>query len=295
MLSILGSKITQPLVLRALAARFNLDNQIFPGSSRGLARPENVRIIISSLGNILCGFTDKVVNSMFESDANLFVDTSTQLGKLQGCSPDVLSTLATHAVRPSNYGPPRMWTPEVLQTVGVVVAGLKPDIISTIPPAAMQGLNPHAVKALSPQSFSALTTDQMTQLSYNAAKAVLPSHVNALSPNQLQALRQVTEVSIPDPEGVSVDDGRPEETRSLGDPESDPTGRAKGRVDTSDAMEEAGISGGTTPSSTTTTSTTSRTTPTPPSQTKTKGAADRLNHSSLLPLLFPVILAMFLV
>lgn len=86
-------------------------------------RPENLRIIVQSLGNILCGFTDKVVNSIFESDAPLFIDCSQTLGKLEGCSADVLSTLATHAVRPSNYGPPRHWTQEDLEIIGVVFGG----------------------------------------------------------------------------------------------------------------------------------------------------------------------------
>jgi hypothetical protein len=109
--------------LKVLAEKFNTDNRIFPGFSQGIARPENLRIAVSSLGNILCGFNDKIVNSIFESDATLFIDCSNMLGKLEGCPSEVLTTLATHAVRPSNYGQPRMWTPEDLATIGVVFAG----------------------------------------------------------------------------------------------------------------------------------------------------------------------------
>lgn len=72
----------------------------------------------------MCGFSDKVVNSIFEVDAPLFIDCSPRLGKVEGCSPEVLSTLATHAIRPSNYGPPRLWTQEDLETIGVVFAGI---------------------------------------------------------------------------------------------------------------------------------------------------------------------------
>jgi len=94
------------------------------GFSRGTARPENLRITVMSLGNILCGFNDKIVHSLFESDASLFIDCSSTLGVLDGCPPEVLSTLATHAVKPSNYGQPRMWTLEDLETIGVVFAGI---------------------------------------------------------------------------------------------------------------------------------------------------------------------------
>lgn len=76
-----------------------------------------------ALGNIICGFKDKIVNSIFETDASLFIDTSRVLGQLEGCGSEVLSTLAAHAVRPSNYGPPRLWTQEDLETIGVVFAG----------------------------------------------------------------------------------------------------------------------------------------------------------------------------
>lgn len=76
-----------------------------------------------SLGNIVCGFNDKIVNSIFETDPSLLVDTSSVLGKLEGCGNEVLSTLANFAVRPANFGPPRLWTQEDVETIGVVFAG----------------------------------------------------------------------------------------------------------------------------------------------------------------------------
>lgn len=108
-----------------MAEKFNQDNRIFPGFSEGIARPENLRIVVMSLGNIICGLSDKIVNSIFETDASLFIDTSRILGQLEGCRSEVLSTLAVHAVRPSNFGPPRLWSQEDVATVGVVFAGKK--------------------------------------------------------------------------------------------------------------------------------------------------------------------------
>lgn len=78
-----------------------------------------------SLGNIICGLNDKIVNSIFETDASLFIDTSRVLGQLEGCGTEVLSTLANFAVRPGNFGPPRLWTQEDVETIGVVFAGNK--------------------------------------------------------------------------------------------------------------------------------------------------------------------------
>ncbi len=111
------------LQLKAIAEKFNQDNRIFPGFAEGIARPENLRIVVMSLGNIICGLNDKIVNSIFETDPSLFIDTSRVLGKLEGCGNEVLSTLANFAIRAANYGPPRLWTQEDVEAIGVVFAG----------------------------------------------------------------------------------------------------------------------------------------------------------------------------
>lgn len=147
-----------------------------------------------SLGNIICGLNNKIVNSIFETDASLFIDTSKVLGTLEGCGNEVLSTLAAHAVRPGNYGPPRLWSQEDVQTVGVVFGGLKPDAISTIPADAMQGLTPLAVKSLPAASILALTSDQLAKLSYSAAVAFTPAQAHNFSPSQSDALKSVLEI-----------------------------------------------------------------------------------------------------
>ncbi|ODN05332.1 Stereocilin [Orchesella cincta] len=180
--------------LKALAEKFNQDNRIFPGFSEGIARPENLRIVVMSLGNVICGLTDKIVNSIFETDASLFIDTSRILGRLEGCSNEVLSTLAAHAVRPSNYGPPRLWSQEDVETVGVVFAGLKPDAITTIPADAMQGLTPLAIKNLPPTGLLSFTTEQLSKMSFSAAMALTPSQLNNLTPAELEAVRAVLQV-----------------------------------------------------------------------------------------------------
>jgi len=72
----------------------------------------------------MCGLSDKIVNSIFESHPSLYIEVSRMMGQLQGCSLQVLSTLASHAVRSSNYGPPRLWSQEDVEAIGVVVSGM---------------------------------------------------------------------------------------------------------------------------------------------------------------------------
>lgn len=107
-----------------MADKINEVNQLFPGNPKKL-RSDNLRIIVLSLGNILCGFSDKAINSIFEIETNLFIDSTPSIGRVEGCSIEVLSTLATHAQRAQNYGPARVWSPEDLEAVGVVFAGMK--------------------------------------------------------------------------------------------------------------------------------------------------------------------------
>ncbi|CAL8122528.1 unnamed protein product [Orchesella dallaii] len=259
-LSILGQQIVNPDLLKALAEKFNQDNRIFPGFSEGIARPENLRIVVMSLGNVICGLSDKIVNSIFETDASLFIDTSRILGRLEGCSNEVLSTLAAHAVRPSNYGPPRLWSQEDVETVGVVFAGLKPDAITTIPSDAMQGLTPLAIKNLPVTGLLSFTTDQLSKMSFRAAMALSPSQLNNLTPAELEAVKVVLEVQpelfnvpvVPDDHanqdlvarGIALDDGnqtdihgraRPDTVLTTPAPEVEGTDVEADNMDTTEA------------------------------------------------------------
>jgi len=133
--------------------------------------------------------------SIFETDATLFLDVSPTLGKLEGCGPEVLTTLATHAVRPGNYGPPRIWTREDLNTIGVVFAGLKPEAISTISPDSLPGLTPLAIRSTPSASLAALSSDQLSKMSYMAAKAIKKEDLATLSSDQKSGLSQVLSIN----------------------------------------------------------------------------------------------------
>ena len=93
---------------------------MFPSS---IGRPDLLRVTVWSLGNILCGFEEPLVRSIFEADRSLFIDVSPMLGRLEGCGFEILRTMADFAVQSSNYGPPESWTKEDVNTLGVVVAG----------------------------------------------------------------------------------------------------------------------------------------------------------------------------
>jgi hypothetical protein len=153
-------------------------------------------------------------------------------------------------VRPANFGPPRGWTQEFLETIGVVFAGiisfsfflcreskakifvcflnagLKPEAISSINPEAMQGLQPHAVKVLPPSSFLALTPNQISRMSYNAAKSVLPVQKNSLNPVQLEELEKLLHLQNDEFNiaAMSPDDTRDEDTRELPNNGTEPVG-----------------------------------------------------------------------
>jgi len=215
------------------------------------------------------------------------------LGMLEGCSMEVLSTLATQAVRPSNYGPPRLWTQEDISVIGVVFAGLKSDLISTIPAAAMQGLQPHTIRALPASSFLALTPQQVEKMSFEAARAVSTVQSNSLSPAQLDALRGVINVqneeftvaALPsDIDEGSI--GHVEETRGVDAAEETPHGgRAKGDSDPTSTTTEAPA---TEPPTTTTTHAPESEGEVAP---KPKSGSSRINSTPLL--VFTIIISAF--
>lgn len=58
----------------------------------------------------------------------------------------------------------------------------------------MQGLCPRAIKSLPPQSLLAFSAEQLSKMSFSAARAISPSQFNNLAPAEATALRSVLEV-----------------------------------------------------------------------------------------------------
>ena len=109
-----------------MARKFSSDNRLLPGVI-GIGRSINLKVVARSLGNILCGMNEQTVNTLLESDPTMLIETSPDLGRIQGCSSTMLQVLATHSIRPTNYGPPETWTSMDVRTLGVIVAGMYPN------------------------------------------------------------------------------------------------------------------------------------------------------------------------
>lgn len=112
--------------MKALATSFATQNKLEPKTNargRPIGSPDSLRILVTSLGNILCGFDTDLISFIFESDHSLFIDTSPVVGKLHGCSLHTLGLLAQFAAQPGNYGPPKQWTQFDVEAIGVVMAG----------------------------------------------------------------------------------------------------------------------------------------------------------------------------
>jgi len=106
-----------------------------------------------------------------------------------------LSLLADVATRPGNYGPPNTWTQEDLFTIGVVAAGLKPELIESLTVESMGGMHPLAIKSMPLATFQKLSLDQISKLPYDAAIMV---DSEELSNEQSAALKRATVVQSED-------------------------------------------------------------------------------------------------
>lgn len=135
----------------------------------------------------------------------------------------------------------------------------------------MQGLQPQAMQALPSSSLPALTPQQISKMSYHAAKSILPIQQNGLTSAQLEALHGVIDATAELDAGSADDTARPEETRAL---PSDVVGRAKGGQD-DHVINPANPT--TPPTSATTEGPTSTTAPESEGETAPKSGSNR-NH-----------------
>ncbi|XP_069695018.1 uncharacterized protein [Periplaneta americana] len=153
--------------------------------------------IAVALGRILCEVVTVTSQRLHDLlGQSVFLEASPVLGRMKDCPTPCLYKFAMLAMRSSEYGPLETWTAEDVATLGVVLAGLKPEHWRQLSSTGygnnpLVGLTPSAIKCIPPQIFKELDEDQLKSLSTLSAAVVSEEQLSHLSESQQLALVRV--------------------------------------------------------------------------------------------------------
>jgi hypothetical protein len=116
---------------------------------------EDAILEFASLGEIICGLPTDIVSKYVSSMNGRKLDLLSLFGlNVKQCqNSETLKMLATKFNDQSGGN----WTPENVETLGVVISGLKPESLSNLLPESLASITPSAMHQLTPSHFEGLT------------------------------------------------------------------------------------------------------------------------------------------
>ncbi|KAK4286656.1 hypothetical protein Pmani_040253 [Petrolisthes manimaculis] len=139
------------------------------------------------LGNLVCVFTkdelNKVPNDVFSS-AMRYLDT-VDCGSLIDTRPIIEKAKAAYEKKDM---PMNKWDAATMSEMNLLLKGMNPEEVMTIPETAFAGITPMGISVLSPQTIKAIKLDQLSNLTRSAVRSFTPQQKAQMSPEMLKIL-----------------------------------------------------------------------------------------------------------
>lgn len=96
----------------------------------------------------------------------------------------------------TTFGEPDTWEPSTVQSLGIIVGGLRPDDMAKLKPCCVAALTPAAIRHLKFDHLNSMTSKQISMLAPEALSGIHRSHLMAsdekvLAPEQWQPLGRI--------------------------------------------------------------------------------------------------------
>lgn len=201
-LSVIGSHVTDPVVLDAVAAQLELQNpqiQSVAGAAGATGGDVDPDSLLVSLGPLVCSLRVDLQRLLLLRRGALQHAARNLQGVGAHCNVTCLAELAKAAAADTALGHPASWTAEDVRDLGVIAAGLSLEQLQQLQrpldnvEQPLSGLTASALNCMTPEQVQALG-DHLGVLSPVAAAAVTPLQLQSLTTTQEKALVRVRDL-----------------------------------------------------------------------------------------------------